>query len=83
MMYDGINFNEAWIKSISLEQFLAEVEVNKDAWWPGDAKRKEKAKEVYNLINPKAKAGAKAPAAAKVKDSEDDIHGATSNDQQV
>ena len=77
MVYEGLNFTDEWVRSVSLEKFLAELEINQH-WWENDPKRKEKAKEVYFLINPKAKAGVKAPAAAK---SNNDVHGAASNDQ--
>ena len=58
MIYEGINFNEAWVKSVSIEDFMSEVEANESAWWPNDPKRKEKAKAAYNLIVPKSKKAA-------------------------
>jgi hypothetical protein len=86
MTYEGINFTEDWVRSKSLDEFLAECEVNKDVWWPNDPNRIQKAKSFYALIMPvvKAKAGGKTPAKAFInKELDNDVHGTESNDQQV
>lgn len=54
MKYEGISFNEAWIKARSLKEFLAEVRKNKH-WWPDDENRIDKAKSLYFLIVPATK----------------------------
>lgn len=96
MNYEGINFTDRWVQSVSFEQFMAELEINQH-WWKNDPKRKEKAKEVYFLINPKSKKAAAPKAAASIeinddlldglkdridkKLKDDNIHGSASNDQ--
>ncbi len=82
MTYEGINFIEDWVKTKTQDEFLAEVEVNKETWWPNDPKRIEKANAVYSLIMPKAKAGRKKPADA-LTDKENDVHGAKPDDSEV
>lgn len=54
MTYEGISFNESWIKQKSLKEFLAEVRKNKH-WWPDDENRIDKAKSLYFLIVPATK----------------------------
>lgn len=83
MMYEGINFNEDWIKSQTQDEFLSEVEVNKETWWPNDPNRVDKANAVYLLLMPKAKAGVKKAPAKALTDKENDIHGDSPDDQQV
>lgn len=83
MVYEGINFNEDWVKSKTQDEFLAEVKINTH-WWPNDSKRIEKAISFYSLIMPKAKAGPKKPAKAITdKEQDNDVHRTTSDDQQV
>ena len=71
MTYEGINFNETWVKGLSVDEFMTEAEVNKDAWWPNDPKRKEKAKAAYNLMVPKSKKAAVPVRAAASIDEEE------------
>lgn len=47
--YEGIGFNKEWIASKSLEDFLAECEINQH-WLQGDPNRIEKLTELHSLV---------------------------------
>ena len=76
MRYDGISFNEAWVKEKSLKEFIAEVRLNKH-WWPDDPKRIEKAKSLYFLLTKQEVAPETEPSSIDMKH---DIHGPAAED---